>query len=172
MNIVKTGDMVSCKHNNHMVTGELIGFDNTLAFLYLTDATGGYTIEVPVDSLVMPCTNELAYIFDPYHYEESLGRMVKAPFNQELIDFINRPKIEPIVISQEEEISKPKRYNKVGTLECWDVILDQKMDFLEGSILKYVWRHKEKNGKHDLKKAKEYLEKMIADYDKLYGDKT
>jgi hypothetical protein len=67
-----------------------------------------------------------------------------------------------------EEISKPRRYNKVGTLECWDVILDQEMDFLEGSVLKYLWRHKEKNGPHDLKKAAEYLNKMIKDYDKLY----
>lgn len=69
---------------------------------------------------------------------------------------------------KEEEISKPKRYNKVGELECWDVIIDQKMDFLEGSILKYLWRHKQKNGPHDLKKAVEYLNKMIKDYDKLY----
>lgn len=69
---------------------------------------------------------------------------------------------------KQEEIAKPKRYNKVGSLECWDVITDQKMDFLEGSILKYLWRHKEKNGAHDLKKAVEYLNKMINDYDKLY----
>ena len=67
-----------------------------------------------------------------------------------------------------EEISKPARYNKIGRLECWDVIIDQEMDFLEGSILKYLWRHKEKNGVHDLKKAVEYINKMIKDYDKLY----
>lgn len=60
-----------------------------------------------------------------------------------------------------EEIKKPKRYNKKGKLECWDVILDQEMDFLEGSVLKYLWRYKEKNGVHDLEKAKIYIDKII-----------
>ena len=60
-----------------------------------------------------------------------------------------------------EEIKKPSRYNKRGSLECWDVILDQEMDFLEGSVLKYLWRYKEKNGVHDLEKAKIYIDKII-----------
>lgn len=62
-----------------------------------------------------------------------------------------------------EEIKKPVRYNKKGTLECWDVILDQEMNFLEGNILKYVWRYKEKNGVEDLKKARVYLDKLISE---------
>lgn len=65
-----------------------------------------------------------------------------------------------------EEISKPKRYNKTGKLECWDVILDQNMNFLEGSILKYLWRYKEKNGIHDLEKAKVYIDKIITEIKK------
>jgi hypothetical protein len=60
-----------------------------------------------------------------------------------------------------EDIDKPKRYNKRGTLECWDVIIDQEMDFLEGSVQKYLWRYKEKNGIEDLKKAKVYIDKII-----------
>jgi hypothetical protein len=63
--------------------------------------------------------------------------------------------------SMAEEIKKPSRYNKRGKLECWDVIIDQKMDFLEGSVLKYLWRYKEKNGIHDLEKAKVYIDKII-----------
>lgn len=62
-----------------------------------------------------------------------------------------------------EDIKKPARYNKRGQLECWDVILDQEMNFLEGNILKYLWRYKEKNGVEDLKKAKVYLEKLISE---------
>ena len=62
-----------------------------------------------------------------------------------------------------EDIKKPVRYNKKGKLECWDVILDQEMDFLEGNVLKYLWRYKEKNGVEDLKKAKVYLEKLISE---------
>ncbi len=63
--------------------------------------------------------------------------------------------------SPQEEIKKPTRYNKKGKLECWDVILDQEMNFLEGSVLKYLWRYKEKNGIHDLEKAKIYIDKII-----------
>lgn len=65
-----------------------------------------------------------------------------------------------------EEIKNPKRYNKRGKLECWDVILDQEMDFLEGSVLKYLWRYKEKNGIHDLEKAKVYIDKIISEFKK------
>lgn len=65
-----------------------------------------------------------------------------------------------------EEIKKPTRYNKKGNLECWDVILDQEMNFLEGNILKYLWRYKEKNGIEDLKKARVYLDKLISEFEK------
>lgn len=71
--------------------------------------------------------------------------------------------LEPLPV---EQIEKPKRYNKVGKLECWDVIIDQEMNFLEGNILKYVWRYKEKNGLEDLKKARVYLDKLISEVEK------
>jgi hypothetical protein len=65
-----------------------------------------------------------------------------------------------------EEVENPQRYNKRGKLECWDVIIDQKMNFLEGSVLKYLWRYKEKNGIHDLEKAKVYIDKIISEMKK------
>jgi hypothetical protein len=37
------------------------------------------------------------------------------------------------------------------------------MNFLEGSVLKYLWRYKEKNGVEDLKKARVYLDKLISE---------
>lgn len=33
--------------------------------------------------------------------------------------------------------------------------------FLEGNVIKYVMRHKEKNGKQDLLKAKHYIDLLI-----------
>jgi hypothetical protein len=149
MNIVKNGDMVSCIHNNKTIIGKLVGTTKERAAVYITDETGGYQVDVPRDTIRFPAAPGTTYIIP-----------------EDLQELCDRPQLGQ---AKEEEISKPKRYNKVGTLECWDVILDQKMDFLEGSVIKYLWRHKEKNGKHDLKKAKEYLEKMIADYEKLYG---
>jgi hypothetical protein len=40
------------------------------------------------------------------------------------------------------------------------------MNFLEGSVLKYLWRYKEKNGIHDLEKAKVYIDKLISEVEK------
>ena len=71
-----------------------------------------------------------------------------------------------MIVVKQEDVEKPERYNKRGKLECWDVILDQEMNFLEGNIIKYVWRYKEKNGLEDLKKAKVYLDKLISEVEK------
>ena len=56
----------------------------------------------------------------------------------------------------------PKHY-KQGKIEVIDFILDQKMNYLEGNIIKYVSRYKQKNGIEDLKKALWYLNKLIGE---------
>ena len=59
-------------------------------------------------------------------------------------------------------VKTPVHYNK--GIECWDYILSHQLGFLEGNIIKYVTRYKFKNGKEDLLKAREYLDKLIAHY--------
>ena len=49
--------------------------------------------------------------------------------------------------------------NKV--IQPWDYIVANNMGFLEGSVIKYVSRYKEKNGLKDLEKAKHFIEKLI-----------
>ena len=93
-------------------------------------------------------------------YRVRYGNTVLAYFDDQLPKFYS-PKSCPSHEPKGEDIVKPVRYNKVGKLECWDVILDQQMSFLEGSVLKYLWRYKEKNGIKDLEKAKVYLDKII-----------
>jgi len=56
----------------------------------------------------------------------------------------------------------PQHY-KQGKIEVIDFILDQKMNYLEGNIIKYVSRYKYKNGIEDLKKALWYLNKLIGE---------
>ena len=56
----------------------------------------------------------------------------------------------------------PKHY-KQGKIEVIDFILDQKMNYLEGNIIKYLSRYKHKNGIEDLKKALWYLNKLIGE---------
>ena len=40
------------------------------------------------------------------------------------------------------------------------------LDFMQGNVIKYVTRYKEKNGKEDLLKAMKYIERMIKEIDK------
>lgn len=76
--------------------------------------------------------------------------------------------------------TNPKHYKK-GAIEPWDFIISQKMSFLEGNIIKYITRYKEKDGIEDLEKANVYLQKLIEsnndqdlDYEEFvideYGD--
>ena len=64
-------------------------------------------------------------------------------------------------------VNKPPHYN-VGGIECIDAILSatnhNKEGYLQGNILKYVWRYDYKGGLEDLKKAQWYLNKLIEVY--------
>ena len=46
-------------------------------------------------------------------------------------------------------------------IQPWDFIEANKLTFIEGNIVKYVARHRRKNGVRDLMKAKHYLKKLI-----------
>lgn len=62
-------------------------------------------------------------------------------------------------INSNERVVHPLHYNK--GIEMWDYAHSHKLDFFEGNIVKYVTRWKHKNGIEDLKKAKQYLDKLI-----------
>jgi len=46
-------------------------------------------------------------------------------------------------------------------IQPWDYILANDLGYLEGNIVKYVSRWKDKGGVEDLKKAQHYLQKLI-----------
>lgn len=50
---------------------------------------------------------------------------------------------------------------KSKAIQPWDYIVSNNMGYLEGNIVKYVSRWKEKGGVADLRKAMHYLEKLI-----------
>ncbi len=56
----------------------------------------------------------------------------------------------------------PSHY-KQGNIEVIDFILDQKLTYIEGNVIKYVSRYKYKNGIEDLKKAQWYLQKLMVE---------
>ena len=62
-------------------------------------------------------------------------------------------------------VTKPNHYNQDNCIECIDAIRAALgsgfKEYLQGNILKYIWRHKYKNGVEDLKKARWYLDRLI-----------
>jgi hypothetical protein len=64
----------------------------------------------------------------------------------------------------------PTHYQK-GSIQVWDFIADQKLDYLKGCIIKYVCRAGSKPHESeldDLLKARAYLDKAISSIDSLY----
>lgn len=55
-----------------------------------------------------------------------------------------------------------KRY----AIQPTEFIFKNGLDFIQGNVIKYVMRYKEKNGKQDLLKAKHYIE-LLLEYE--YG---
>jgi hypothetical protein len=47
------------------------------------------------------------------------------------------------------------------SIQPWDYIVSNNLGFLEGNIVKYITRWKDKNGVADLRKAQHYLAKLI-----------
>ncbi len=68
-------------------------------------------------------------------------------------------------MDQNQEAINPNHY-KQGNIEVIDYILDQKFNYMEGNVIKYVSRYKTKNGLEDLKKAQWYLQKLMLELTK------
>ena len=57
-------------------------------------------------------------------------------------------------------VNSPAHYNKAGieTIDALEAMLVDGFDYyLQGNIVKYLWRFRYKNGIEDLKKAQQYL---------------
>lgn len=64
-----------------------------------------------------------------------------------------------------DPVNHPDHYTS-GNIECLDAIksaLGENYQFyVQGNLIKYIWRFNHKNGVEDLKKAKFYLDDLIA----------
>ena len=70
-------------------------------------------------------------------------------------------------------VNNPSHYNKSG-IECINAIQAATGDgyefYLQGNILKYLWRYRYKNGSEDLKKAQWYLNELIEEVEGCYDE--
>lgn len=67
--------------------------------------------------------------------------------------------------STNDNVNHPSHY-ETGNFECIDVMIETQgkeavMDFCVCNAFKYIYRHNNKNGIEDIKKAKWYLDKYI-----------
>ena len=67
-------------------------------------------------------------------------------------------------------VNHPPHYNKAN-IECIDAIRAATNEgygyYLQGNILKYVWRYRYKGGVEDLEKAMFYLDRLIKEVKSL-----
>jgi hypothetical protein len=63
-----------------------------------------------------------------------------------------------------DPVNHPEHYTS-GNIECLDAIKaalgDNYKYYVQGNVLKYIWRFNHKNGLEDLKKARFYLDDLI-----------
>jgi len=62
-------------------------------------------------------------------------------------------------LANEEQVGGDHYKNKA--IQPWDYIASNNLGYLEGCVIKYVSRYKEKGGMQDLQKAAHYLQKLM-----------
>ena len=63
-------------------------------------------------------------------------------------------------------VNNPPHYNKAGieTIQAIKAMLGEGFKYyLQGNIMKYIWRYEYKDGAQDLEKAQWYLDELIED---------
>ncbi len=68
--------------------------------------------------------------------------------------------IDPETVNANDDQIGGDHYQTHDDFQLWDFIDKYHIHFLEGNFLKYVIRHRNKNGLEDLEKASHYLRKI------------
>ncbi len=63
-----------------------------------------------------------------------------------------------------DELSEGSEHYRKGGIQPVEYIQLNNLDFFEGNVIKYITRHKEKNGAADLVKARNYINMMLDMY--------
>jgi hypothetical protein len=62
------------------------------------------------------------------------------------------------------DVERPAHYT-AGNIEVVDFIKDQKFNYCEGNVVKYICRYKYKGTpEKDLRKARQYIDFLLGDY--------
>jgi len=64
-------------------------------------------------------------------------------------------------VSEANKVQVGGSHYKQHKIQIWDAILDWNLGYLEGCVVKYVARFRNKGGIEDLEKARHYIDKLI-----------
>jgi hypothetical protein len=64
------------------------------------------------------------------------------------------------IFKSSKDTTKTEEHYKMA-IQPIDFILENDIPFAEGNVIKYICRHKKKNGIEDLRKAKQYIDYII-----------
>jgi hypothetical protein len=78
---------------------------------------------------------------------------------KEVIEEEQQHMSKPLVTANEQQVGGGHYATK--TMQPWDYIIANNLGYLEGNVVKYVSRWKDKGGIEDLKKAQHCLQKLI-----------
>jgi hypothetical protein len=59
------------------------------------------------------------------------------------------------------EVQHGGNHYKKYVIQPTEFIFKNNVGFIEGNVIKYVLRHRDKNGKQDLEKAKHYIDLLL-----------
>jgi hypothetical protein len=87
-------------------------------------------------------------------------RMLKK-LNAEPMTFVSPITNKPVIVKP-DAVQVGGDHYKDNSIQVWDAIHDWNLGYFSGNVVKYVARHTKKGGLEDLKKARHYLDKLIA----------
>ena len=84
---------------------------------------------------------------------------------------------EQSVVHTIDNVNHPAHYTSGCGFECFEMLRmvlsdDELYGFCLGNAIKYIWRHQQKGGMEDIRKARWYLEKIMDVLPKHYPDPT
>ena len=78
---------------------------------------------------------------------------------KDIIEQEQKSMSKPTVTANEQQVGGGHYATK--PIQPWDFIVANNLGYLEGNVVKYISRWKDKGGIEDLKKAQHYLQKLI-----------
>lgn len=134
------------------------------------------SIEVPegADALFISKCNQMNFVKDGCFYRNGQWDSFKGESNGFKLYWLDRTlwqrnKIEPVPSA--DELNATAWESQIGgshykdyAIQPLEFALANNLDAAQHAVVKYVMRHKDKNGIEDLKKAKHYIDLMIEYY--------